>query len=51
MIVTLTANPSYDRTIALREPLERGAVHRVAAMTSQAGARVSTSPARRRQPA
>ncbi len=37
MIVTLTANPSYDRTIALREPLERGAVHRVAAMTSQAG--------------
>ena len=37
MIVTLTANPSFDRTIALPEPLERGAVHRVAAMTSQAG--------------
>jgi len=37
VIVTLTANPSYDRTIALPETLERGAVHRVAAMTSQAG--------------
>ena len=37
MIVTLTANPSFDRTIALPEPLQRGAVHRVAAMTSQAG--------------
>ncbi len=37
MIVTLTANPSFDRTIALPEPLERGAVHRVAATTSQAG--------------
>ena len=36
-IVTLTTNPSYDRTVALPEPLERGAVHRVAAMTSQAG--------------
>jgi 1-phosphofructokinase len=36
-IVTLTANPSFDRTIALPEQLERGAVHRVAAMTSQAG--------------
>lgn len=37
MILTLTANPSFDRTIALPEPLERGAVHRVDAMTSQAG--------------
>jgi len=36
-IVTLTANPSFDRTVALPEPLERGAVHRVDAMTSQAG--------------
>jgi len=36
-IVTLTANPSFDRTIALPEPLVRGAVHRVDAMTSQAG--------------
>jgi 1-phosphofructokinase len=36
-IVTLTANPSFDRTVALPVPLERGAVHRVEAMTSQAG--------------
>jgi 1-phosphofructokinase len=35
--VTLTANPSFDRTVALPGPLERGAVHRVHAMTSQAG--------------
>ncbi|HET9423594.1 MAG TPA: 1-phosphofructokinase, partial [Nocardioides sp.] len=35
--MTLTANPSFDRTIALPEPLVRGAVHRVDAMTSQAG--------------
>lgn len=37
MIVTLTANPSIDRTIALTEPLERGAVHRVQAATSDPG--------------
>lgn len=36
-IVTLTANPSFDRTVALPGPLERGAVHRVDEMTSQAG--------------
>lgn len=36
-VVTLTANPSFDRTVALPGPLERGAVHRVEAMTSQAG--------------
>jgi 1-phosphofructokinase len=36
-IVTLTANPSFDRTVALPGPLERGAVVRVQAMTSQAG--------------
>ena len=36
-ILTLTANPSFDRTVALPVPLERGAVHRVDAMTSQAG--------------
>jgi 1-phosphofructokinase len=36
-IVTLTANPSLDRTVALPGPLERGAVVRVDAMTSQAG--------------
>ncbi|MBF6518883.1 1-phosphofructokinase family hexose kinase [Nocardia farcinica] len=28
MIVTLTANPSIDRTVTLAEPLHRGAVHR-----------------------
>ena len=27
MIVTLTANPSHDRTVTLAGPLERGAVH------------------------
>ena len=37
MIVTLTANPSIDRTIALAGPLERGSVLRAASMTSQAG--------------
>ncbi|ANZ25440.1 1-phosphofructokinase [Rhodococcus sp. WB1] len=31
MIVTLTANPSLDRTVALTGPLVRGAVHRAAA--------------------
>lgn len=36
-IVTLTANPSLDRTVALPGALERGAVVRVDAMTSQAG--------------
>jgi 1-phosphofructokinase len=36
-IVTLTANPSIDRTVALPGPLERGTVVRVEAMTSQAG--------------
>jgi len=36
-VVTLTANPSFDRTVALPGPLERGAVVRVDAMTSQAG--------------
>ncbi|WP_205474776.1 1-phosphofructokinase family hexose kinase [Nocardioides sp. SYSU D00038] len=37
MIVTLTPNPSHDRTVALTSALERGAVQRVASMTSQAG--------------
>ena len=35
--MTLTANPSFDRTIALPEPLERGAVHRVGSVTSEPG--------------
>ncbi|WP_372735030.1 1-phosphofructokinase family hexose kinase [Nocardioides sp.] len=36
-LVTLTANPSIDRTIALPGALERGAVIRIEHMTSQAG--------------
>ena len=34
MIITLTANPSHDRTVALTEPLQRGAVQRAASVTS-----------------
>lgn len=37
MILTLTANPSIDRTVELAGPLERGAVLRAASMTAQAG--------------
>ncbi|WP_454083972.1 1-phosphofructokinase family hexose kinase [Georgenia sp. Marseille-Q6866] len=37
MILTLTANPSVDRTVTLAGPLERGAVLRAVSMTSQAG--------------
>lgn len=37
MILTLTPNPSVDETVTLPSPLERGAVHRVATTTSQAG--------------
>lgn len=37
MIVTLTANPSIDRTITLTSPLVRGEVLRAASVTSQAG--------------
>ncbi|WP_152188171.1 1-phosphofructokinase family hexose kinase [Georgenia satyanarayanai] len=37
MILTLTANPSVDRTVTLTGPLQRGAVLRAASMTSQAG--------------
>jgi 1-phosphofructokinase len=36
MIVTLTPNPSVDRTIALASPLERGAVLRAVGTNSQA---------------
>ena len=32
MIVTLTANPSHDRTVTLPEPLSRGAVQRAASV-------------------
>ncbi len=37
MIVTLTANPSHDRTVTLAAPLDRGAVQRAESVTSQAG--------------
>jgi 1-phosphofructokinase len=37
MIVTLTANPSHDRTVNLGAPLERGAVQRAESVISQAG--------------
>ncbi len=37
MILTLTPNPSIDRTVALDGDLSRGQVHRVASVTSQAG--------------
>ena len=37
MIVTLTPNPSIDRTITLAGPLVRGAVQRVDTTTDQAG--------------
>jgi 1-phosphofructokinase len=37
VIVTLTANPSLDRTVNLTAPLERGAVQRAQSVISQAG--------------
>ena len=37
MIVTLTANPSHDRTVNLAGRLERGAVQRAESVISQAG--------------
>lgn len=37
MILTLTANPSVDRTITLAGPLQRGAVQRLLSVTFQAG--------------
>ena len=37
MILTLTANPSHDRTVVLGGRLERGAVIRADSVTSQAG--------------
>ena len=37
MIVTLTANPSLDRTVALPSALERGRVQRAVAVTSDPG--------------
>ncbi|NYJ01683.1 1-phosphofructokinase [Nocardioides thalensis] len=37
MIVTVTPNPSIDRTVALPGPLTRGAVHRVASHVDEPG--------------
>lgn len=37
MIVTVTPNPSIDRTVTLAAPLERGEVHRVTSVTTEAG--------------
>jgi 1-phosphofructokinase len=37
VIVTLTANPSHDRTVNLGAPLERGSVQRAESVISQAG--------------
>lgn len=52
MILTLTANPSMDRTVTLDAPLVRGAVHRSVSTTTEPGgkgvnvARVLTSAGR-----
>ena len=37
MIITLTANPSHDRTVTLPETLVRGSVQRASSVLSQAG--------------
>jgi 1-phosphofructokinase len=37
MIVTVTPNPSMDRTVTLSTPLTRGAVHRVQSVSSEPG--------------
>lgn len=37
MIVTVTPNPSIDRTVTLNTPLTRGAVHRLTSVTSEPG--------------
>lgn len=37
VIITLTANPSHDRTVTLDQPLERGAVIRVSTAVTEPG--------------
>ena len=37
MIVTVTPNPSTDRTVTLSGALTRGAVHRVSSVSSEPG--------------
>ena len=39
MVVTLTPNPSTDRTVTLAGPLERGAVQRLLSVTCRQAAR------------
>lgn len=46
MIVTVTPNPSIDRTLTLPTELVRGAVHRVRSVSSEPGGKGSMSPAR-----
>ena len=45
MIVTVTPNPSIDRTVNLPDRLVRGAVLRATAVSSEPGGKGSTSPA------
>ena len=37
MIVTVTPNPSVDRTVTLTTPLTRGAVHRIESVSTEPG--------------
>jgi 1-phosphofructokinase len=37
MIITVTPNPSIDRTVTLTAPLTRGAVHRVSSVSAEPG--------------
>lgn len=37
LVVTVTPNPSIDRTVTLATPLTRGAVHRVQSVSNEAG--------------
>ena len=39
MIVTVTPNPSTDRTVTLSSALTRGAVHRVSSVSSEPGSK------------
>ena len=54
MIVTVTPNPSIDRTVTLPARLVRGAVHRVQSVSTEPGGKGSTSraphPGRSRHP-
>jgi 1-phosphofructokinase len=37
LILTVTPNPSIDRTVTLASPVTRGAVHRVTSVTHEPG--------------